>query len=122
LALMLDTKGPEIRLGKLKNDQITLKEGQRILLVKEDVVGDEEQITLTPSVALDVLKKEMFVLFDNGYIITHVVEIDKKGVTVEVDHGGVIKSTRGVNIPSAEVELPPMTEKDESDIRFGCEQ
>lgn len=122
LALMLDTKGPEIRLGKLKNDQLTLKEGQRILLVKEDVLGDEERITLTPPVALDALKNEMFVLFDNGYIITHVVEIDKKGVTVEVDHGGVIKSTRGVNIPSAEVELPPMTEKDEADIRFGCEQ
>jgi len=122
LAIMLDTKGPEIRLGKLRNDQITLKIGQQFWLVKENVLGDEEQITLTPSVALDVLKKDMFVLLDNGYIITHVVEIDKRGVKVEVDHGGVIKSTRGVNIPGAEVELPPMTEKDEADIRFGCEQ
>ncbi len=63
----------------------------------------------------------MFVLLDNGYIITHVIDIDDRGVKVEVDHGGTIKSTRGVNIPSAEVELPPMTEKDEADIRFGCE-
>lgn len=122
LAIMLDTKGPEIRLGKLKNDQITLKIGQQIWLVRDEVLGDEEQMTLTPSLALDVLKKEMFVLLDNGYIITHVVDVDKRGVKVEVDHGGVIKSTRGVNIPSAEIELPPMTSKDESDIRFGCEQ
>lgn len=121
LTIMLDTKGPEIRLGKLKNDQITLKEGQQFWLVKEEVLGDEEQITLTPSIALDALKKDMFVLLDNGYIITHVVEVTKRGVKVEVDNGGVIKSTRGVNIPSADIELPPMTPKDEADIRFGCE-
>lgn len=122
LAIMLDTKGPEIRLGKLKNDQITLKEGQRFWLVKEEVTGDEEKITLTPSLALDVLKKDMFVLLDNGYIITHVIDVDARGARVEVDHGGVIKSTRGVNMPGAEIELPPMTAKDEADIRFGCEQ
>jgi pyruvate kinase len=122
LAIMLDTKGPEIRLGKLKNGQITLKEGQQFWLVKEDIEGDEERMSLTPSIALDVLKKEMFVLLDNGYIITHVVDIGEKGVKVEVDHGGIIKSTRGVNIPGADIELPPMTAKDESDIRFGCEQ
>ncbi len=122
LAIMLDTKGPEIRLGKLKNDQINLKQGQQFWLVKEEVLGDEEQITLTPPQALDALEKEMFVLLDNGYIITHVVEVASRGVKVEVDHGGVIKSTKGVNIPSAVIELPPMTTKDEEDIRFGCEQ
>lgn len=122
LAIMLDTKGPEIRLGKLKNDQITLKEGQRFWLIKEEVEGDEEKITLTPSLVLDALKRDTFVLLDNGYIVTHVVDVDKRGVQVEVDHGGVIKSTRGVNIPGADVELPPMTAKDEADICFGCEQ
>ncbi len=122
LAIMLDTKGPEIRLGKLKNDQITLKAGQQFWLVKEEVLGDEEQITLTPSIALEPLQKDMVVLLDNGYIITHVVDVSSRGVKVEVDHGGVIKSTRGVNIPNADIELPPMTSKDEADIRFGCEQ
>lgn len=121
LAIMLDTKGPEIRLGKLKHEQIVLKEGQRFRLVKEEVLGDERQITLTPAIALDVLKRDTFVLLDNGYVITHVVEVDEDGVTVEVDHGGTIKSTRGVNIPGADIELPPMTPKDEDDICFGCE-
>lgn len=122
LAIMLDTKGPEIRLGKLKKDRLVLKEGAHIWFVKEEILGDENQITLTPPSALEGLKKDMFVLLDNGYIITHVVEISEKGVKVEVDHGGEIKSTRGVNIPGAEIELPPMTEKDILDIRFGCQQ
>ena len=122
LAIMLDTKGPEIRLGKLKNDQITLQAGKQFWLIKEEVLGDEEQITLTPPIALDALQKDMVVLLDNGYVITHVVEVNSRGVKVEIDHGGVIKSTRGVNIPDADVELPPMTSKDEADIRFGCEQ
>lgn len=122
LAIMLDTKGPEIRLGKLKKDQITLNVGQRFWLVKEEILGDEEKVTLTPTIAFEALKKDVFVLLDNGYIITHVVDVDAKGVLVEVDHGGTIKSTRGVNIPNSEVDLPPMTEKDRADIRFGCEQ
>lgn len=121
LAIMLDTKGPEIRLGKLKKDHVVLKEGAQFWLVKEEVEGDEKKITLTPPNVLDGLKKDMFVLLDNGYIITHVIEITEKGVKVEVDHGGEIRSTRGVNIPGAEVDLPPMTEKDIRDIRFGCE-
>ncbi len=122
LAIMLDTKGPEIRLGKLEKEHVVLKEGSHIWLVKEEVAGDENRITLTPPSALDKLEPDMFVLLDNGYIITHVVEIGENGVKVEVDHGGEIKSTRGVNIPGAVIELPPMTEKDVADIRFGCQQ
>jgi len=121
LAIMLDTKGPEIRLGKLKKEYVALTEGSHIWFVKEEVEGDENQITLTPPSALDGLKKDMFVLLDDGYIITHVVDVDSHGVKVEVDHGGEIKSTRGVNIPGADVDLPPMTEKDVADIRYGCE-
>ncbi len=122
LAIMLDTKGPEIRLGRLEKEHIFLREGSRVRFVKEDVPGDETRITLTPPSALDGLKKDMFVLLDDGYIITHVVDIDETGVTVEVDHGGEIRSTRGVNIPGADVDLPPMTDKDIEDIRFGCAQ
>ena len=122
LAIMLDTKGPEIRLGKLKSEQVVLKEGQTLWLVAREVEGTEKQITLSPSSALDALKKDMLVLLDDGYIITHVVAVDKKGVQVEVDHGGVIRSTRGVNISGGTIDLPPMTSKDIEDIKFGCQQ
>lgn len=122
LAIMLDTKGPEMRLGRLKKAEIELKEGSRVWLVKEEIEGDESRITLRPPAAFDCLKKEMLVLLDDGYIITHVVAVDSRGVQVEVDHGGVMKPSRGVNIPGAEVDLPPMTQKDIEDIRFGCSQ
>ncbi len=122
LAIMLDTKGPEIRLGKLKKENLPLKEGSQIWLVKDEVEGDSNQITLTPASALDGLQKDMFILLDDGYIITHVVEVSSRGVKVEVDHGGEIRSLRGVNIPGVEIDLPPMTDKDVEDIRFGCQQ
>jgi len=120
LALMLDTKGPEIRLGKLKESSITLKEGQRLWLVREEVLGDEKQITITPPIVFEVLKKDMFILLDNGYVITHVVSLNERGVEIEVDHGGVLTSSKGVNVPGAEVELPAMTARDVEDIQFGC--
>lgn len=122
LAIMLDTKGPEIRLGKLKEEDLFLKEGQEIWLVKEEVEGDGERITLRPSLVFDVLAPGMSVLLDNGYITSHIVEVQSFGVKIQISHGGVIRSTKGVNIPEANVVLPPVTEKDIEDIRFGCRQ
>lgn len=122
IAIMLDTKGPEIRLGKFKNGQVTLKEGSYIWLIRESIEGDETQISLMPSVVLDVLKEGMVVLLDDGYILTQVVEVAPQGVRVKIIHGGVVKSSKGVNIPDADADLPVMTEKDIEDIRFGCER
>ncbi|NGX61082.1 MAG: Pyruvate kinase [Chlamydiae bacterium] len=122
LAIMLDTKGPEIRLGKLKEEKVYLVEGSSLWLLREEVEGSGQEITLTPAMVLDVLKKDMVVLLDDGLIFTHVVEVDKKGVRVQIDYGGIIRSTKGVNIPDAVIDFPPMTEKDIEDIRFGCEQ
>lgn len=122
LGIMLDTKGPEIRLGMLKQEQLELKQGQQLWLIKDEVEGDAEQITLRPPSVLTGLRKEMFILLDNGYIVTHVVEVASKGVLVEVDHGGIIRSTKGVNIPGVDVNLPSLTKKDVDDITFGCDQ
>lgn len=122
LAIMLDTKGPEIRLGKLDGDQMLLKDGDQFFLVKEKKPGQQNAITITPPSVLDALSKEMFVLLDNGYIITHVVELGDGYAKVSVDHGGIIRSTKGVNIPGLNLDLPSMTQKDIADIKFGCEQ
>lgn len=113
LAIMLDTKGPEIRVGKLDKD-FPVEVGQRILLGKE--------LPITPGVALDVLQKGDLVLFDDGYISTCVVERHKEYAVVEVLNAGVIKSQKGVNIPNVDVPLPAMTERDIEDIKFGCQQ
>lgn len=122
LAIMLDTKGPEIRLGKMKDGQQTLKPGQKWLLVKETVEGDEKKATILPSSVLDVMSVGTKLLFDDGYIISEVVGNSKEGVLIEVKNGGIIRSGKGVNVPNVVLNLPAVTAKDIEDIKFGCAQ
>jgi len=122
LAIMLDTKGPEIRLGKIKAGHVTLTPGQRWRLVKEELVGDENQISIIPHDIPEQLQIGTQVLFDDGYISSIVIEKSHDGVLVEVTNGGVIRSGKGVNIPNAHLNLPAVTAKDIHDIQFGCRQ
>jgi pyruvate kinase len=121
LAIMVDTKGPEIRLGDMKNGAVSVEAGQRMLLVKKEVVGDDKQISLTPPEVLDAIKPGMRLLIDDGYIIAKVVEVSAKGVLLEMENAGTIKNHKSVSIPNAHINLPAMTEQDVSDIRFACE-
>lgn len=122
LAIMLDTKGPEIRLGTIEGDSISLKEGDKILLTKETVLGTRSQLSVTPPSVLDHVELGSVILFDDGYIGATVVEINQKGVLVEVRNPGTLKSHKGVNIPGAEITLPAMTPQDIEDIAFGCKE
>src|SRR3990167_2033494 len=121
LCIMLDTKGPEIRVGLLKEGQVPLKEKQRILLVGQEREGDAQRISIMPSSALESLEVGMRVLFDDGYIISVVVEVTKEGVVVEVQNNGVLKNRKGVNLPDTKVNLPAMTEQDRLDLALGVE-
>lgn len=122
LAIMLDTKGPEIRLGAIENNQLYLKSGQQWCLNKEKIVGNENQACINPAFVIDQLKIGDVILFDDGYISSHVISKNENSVMVEIDNGGLIKSGKGINIPNASISLPDITEKDIADIRFGCEQ
>ncbi len=121
LAIMLDTKGPEIRIGRIQNGELFLPEGHRLLLIKEEKEGNLDHISIKPAFVLDKLTKGMHVLFDNGYIISEVVEVSAQGVEVEIQVGGIIRSGKGVNVPNEELGLPYITEKDLEDLRFGVE-
>lgn len=120
LAIMLDTKGPEIRLGKMKKAEITVKAGQKIQLVSKEIEGDEKRWQVTPKVVVDTLTPGVTVLFDDGYVASVVVEKNREGVVVQIQNNGVLKSFKGVNIPGFNAEIPAMTEQDEKDIIFGC--
>lgn len=122
LAIMLDTKGPEIRVGVLKEGQLELKIGQRLLLDGEAAHGTLERIPVVPLSALDCLEVGKTVLFDDGYISAIVVEVNKEGVIVEVQNSGILKTHKGINLPDVKVNLPAMTEQDKVDLAFGCEQ
>ena len=122
LAILLDTKGPEIRLGPVKNDSFAVKAGQRLTLVKDVVIGDEKQLQVTPSLVVDALQVGARVLIDDGYLSSTVVEKTPRSIVIEIANSGLIKSYKGVNIPGVDIDLPSMTEQDISDISFGISQ
>ena len=116
LAIMLDTKGPEVRLGVLKRP-LFLERGAR-LSIKE--VPQKGEITLEPFEMIHDLKEGGEILFDDGYIKTKIVEKSSDGLVVEVKNPGVLRSQKGVNLPNADLNLPAVTERDLADIAFGC--
>lgn len=121
LAIMLDTRGPEVRVGKIKGEQMELQKGDLLQLMNEEILGEEGKVSLTPLGILHDLPLGTRVLFDDGYISSRVVEMTEKGITVKIDNGGVLKGGKGVNIPNISLNLPPVTDKDISDIEFGCQ-
>lgn len=121
VAILLDTKGPEIRLGKVPKAGIEVQPGQRIWLVKDQSEGTSQQIPVLPAFVLGQLEVGTHLLIDNGYIQARIVNTSTDGVEIEFINHGLILSSKGVNIPNVELNLPALTEKDEDDIRFGCE-
>jgi len=121
LAIMLDTKGPEIRIGKVENGEIFLEQGQRLLLTQEEIVGNSEKIQILPGFILEHIPKGATILFDDGYITSRAVAGGtKEGLVVELINSGKLKSGKGVNVPGVDIPLPAVTEQDISDIIFGC--
>jgi pyruvate kinase len=121
LAILLDTKGPEIRVGVVKDDNIEVREKQRIKLVEKET-KDPNEIPIFPFSVLETVSPGMRILFDDGFIISEVIEKKKDFVVIEIKNNGRIKSRKGVNIPDAYLNLPPITEKDIEDIKFGCKE
>jgi pyruvate kinase len=119
LALMLDTHGPKIRVGKLPGDAIDLKPGQRVKLVGTEQ-GSATEIPVHPPEVIGALSVGMKVLFDDGYIISTVVGKGDKDVMIEIQNVGVLKSGKGLNLPGGHVPLPALTPGDIDDIQFGC--
>ena len=122
LAIMLDTKGPEIRVNRIKGDAIALQKKQTLKIMRDCVEGSKEAISFNPCEIVDDIPLHATVLFDDGYINSRVVEKTKKGIVVEIQNNGVLRSQKGVNIPHAELQLPAVTEQDIQDIIFGCKQ
>lgn len=119
LAIMLDTHGPKIRVGKLPQDAIVLQAKQRIKVVAGEK-GGADDIPIHPVEVFEALQVGVKVLFDDGYITSVVVEKENHEVIVEIQNPGVLKSGKGVNIPGAAIPLPALTEGDVDDIKFGC--
>ncbi|NPV29556.1 MAG: pyruvate kinase [Firmicutes bacterium] len=121
LAIMLDTKGPEIRIGLLKGGRVLLREGARVTLTTEEIEGDENRISVTYKGLPRSVKPGDMVLLDDGMIGLKVLEAGDTEVDCEVVFGGELTNRKGVNLPGVPLDLPAVTEQDVADINFGID-
>ena len=122
-AILLDTKGPEIRTGKLKDGKkVTLENGAVFTLTTEDIVGDAQKVSISYAGLPDDVDKGSTILIDDGLIGLTVIGKTETEIRCEVVNGGELGEKKGVNVPNVSVRLPAITEKDKDDIRFGVEQ
>ena len=122
-AILLDTKGPEIRTGVLKGGKrIMLKAGEQFTLTTEEIEGDESKVSITYEGLVQDVDAGRVILIDDGLIELKVVGKSEKEIFCEVINGGELGEKKGVNVPNVAVRLPAITEKDKDDIRFGVEQ
>ncbi|NBD26079.1 pyruvate kinase [Paenibacillus glycinis] len=122
VAILLDTKGPEIRLGKLKEEPIELNQGETITLTTEEILGDRNRIPVTYTNLPADVEIGATILIDDGLIGLTVEEVEGTEIKCRIVNSGPIKSKKGVNVPGVHISLPGITEKDAGDIVFGIEQ
>ncbi|MGV8149294.1 MAG: pyruvate kinase [Alkaliphilus sp.] len=122
VAILLDTKGPEIRTGKFKDPEVYLEEGNKFTITSRDVMGDETICSVTYSDIAEDLQVNDLILIDDGLVGLKVDKIvDGTDLICTVQNSGIVKNHKGVNLPGVKINLPALTEKDISDIIFGIE-
>ena len=117
--LILDTKGPEIRIKTFDVDRIYLEQGAHFTLTTEDVVGNQSMVSVTYADLPKDLKVGSRVMIDDGLIEMKVLSLTPTEVRCELINSGFISARKGVNIPDVYVNLPSLTQKDMDDIVFG---
>lgn len=121
-AVLLDTKGPEIRIGLFENNEkVSLKSGQTFTLTSDDVLGNSERVSVTYKKLPQELSKGTRILIDDGKISMTVEEITDKDVICKVVTGGILSERKGINIPNVSLDMPYISESDEKDLKFGVE-
>lgn len=123
VAILLDTKGPEIRTGELKDHKkVTLKENQTFVLTTSEVEGDNERVSITYKGLPQDVTAGGQILIDDGLICLEVQETTGTEIACRVINGGELGEKKGINVPNVSIKLPNLTEKDKSDLLFGIEQ
>ena len=120
-AVMLDTKGPEVRLRTFQNGTATLREGATFTLTTEEVEGDDTRVSVSYADLPSQLKPGDRVLIDDGRLELRVTDLTETDITCVVVIGGEVSNRKGVNIPGVHLDIPYLSEQDMADLRFGVE-
>lgn len=122
VAILLDTKGPEIRTGLFAEGKVMLEVGQEFTLTARDVEGTNEIVSITYANLPNEVEVGTKILVDDGLIEMTVISIEGEDIHCRVENGGAVSNRKGINVPGIELQIPYLSEKDKSDILFGIEQ
>ncbi len=122
IALLLDTKGPEIRIQDFTDGSAVLKNGDTFTLTTDDVEGNNEKVSVTYAKLPNELSTGTKILIDDGLIELSVKEISGNNIICKVINGGTLSNKKSINIPGVSIKMPYMSEKDKADIIFGIKQ
>ena len=121
-AIMLDTKGPEIRVGNFKNGPVVLKSGDFFTFTTRETEGNEKEVGISYKELPAQLVPGNDILVDDGKLLLRVMSVTDTDINCEVITGGTISNHKGVNVPNVHLDFPHLSEQDEADLRFGVEQ
>ena len=121
IAIIQDLQGPKIRIGKIKNDKIKLKDGQNLNIQLSDVLGTNKTISISNKNLFQDINPDEHILIDDGKIKLKVLNKTKNLISTIVERGGELKSNKGVNLPDTDILLSSLTDKDKKDLDFGLE-
>ena len=119
--LLLDTKGPEIRLGKFEKGEVVLVEGNEFVLVNENILGTEDRSTISHKELYKDVKEGTIILINDGLVAIEVQKVVGKDIHCKILNGGAISNNKGVNIPETDTHLPAITTQDIEDIKFAIQ-
>jgi pyruvate kinase len=122
IAILLDTKGPEIRTHKFEPSKVELVAGTKFTIYAgEEVLGDATKCSVTYAGLAKDVKPGNIILIDDGLVGLEVESVDGAAINCVVKNTGMVGTHKGVNVPGVSIQLPAMTEKDKADLIFGCE-
>jgi pyruvate kinase len=122
VAIMQDLQGPRIRLGAIEGGAVELATGETVRVRAAEGQGTRAMLTTTYRELPHDVKKGDRILLDDGRLVLGVEEVESDDVVrTRVLEGGVLREKKGINLPGVAISTPALTEKDRSDIRFGCQ-
>ncbi len=121
LGILLDTKGPEIRLGDFEKGEEKYQKGEIVTIQREDIMGTHDRFTIQCKELFDDVKAGDFILVNDGKQRLTVLENDRNEMKCRVEVNGILASKKGCNVPGVKLSMPFISLKDDEDIKFGCE-
>ncbi len=121
VAIMLDTKGPEIRVKQIKDGKAEIFDGDEFVLTTKDILGDNTKAAITYSKLPSQVSEGTTVLIDDGNIELEVISATDEDIVCKIIHGGVIANNKGINLPKTHIDMPYLSDRDKADILFGIE-